>query len=79
MAETWFRAVYGLISAGIEAGLQETAQGNPRQAAYFDRRDYLRSQLYRAGVAPRDPNVISALFDVSVFTEVFNLEWYVVG
>jgi hypothetical protein len=67
------------LSSSIEAGLQEAPQDNPRRAAYFDRRDYLRSQLYRTGAAPREPSVITAFFDVAVFAEVFNLDWYVVG
>ncbi len=67
------------LSNSIEAGLREAPDNNPRRSVYFDRRDTIRSQLYRIEAAPREQSEASAFFDVAVFAETFNLEWYVVG
>jgi hypothetical protein len=72
---------YSLIglSREIDESLFDVSGDNPRRAIFYDRRNYVRAQLNQFD-GPEDTlnGEIGAFFDVAVFSEVFNLDWYVI-
>jgi hypothetical protein len=67
------------LSREIDESLSEVPADNPRRAIFFDRRNYVRAQLNQSdGLTDTANGEVSAFFDIAVFSETFNLDWYVI-
>ena len=67
------------LSRDIDESLFEASGDNPRRAIFFDRRNYVRSQLNQFdGLTGALNGEIVAFFEVAIFSETFNLDWYVI-